>query len=137
MKIARIRQLDKDLIPEAIEDMERYRAIATACTPKYNSDGAQHTAPATNSKEKAFAEYAEAGIKVDMLQDEIGNLKLEVKRIIDGISCDKDRRFSKLYYIDQLTQRKISGKTRYAVSTIKNSLRKARETLNIVPDNPE
>ena len=31
--LIRIRKLDKDLIPEAIEDMERYLSIATAWPP--------------------------------------------------------------------------------------------------------
>ena len=121
IKIARIRQLDKDLIPEAVEDAERYYAIATNCTVRYDNDGTQHTENG-NSKEKAFVEFADAQIKVNELSDELADLKLEVKREIDRIADDKQRRFAKLYYIDQLSQKEISKKSHYAYSTVKNNL---------------
>ncbi len=121
IKIARIRQLDKDLIPEAIEDAERYYAIATNCTVRYGNDGTQHTENG-NSKEKAFVEFADAQIKVNELSDELADLKLEVKREIDKIVNDKQRRFAKLYYIDQMSQKQISKQSHYAYSTVKNNL---------------
>lgn len=121
IKIARIRQLDKDLIPEAVEDAERYYAIATSCAVRYGSDGTQHVEN-VNSKEKAFIEFADAQIKVNELSDELADLKLEVKREIDKIADDKQRRFAKLYYIDQLSQKEISKKAHYAYSTVKNNL---------------
>ena len=121
IKIARIRQLDKDLIPEAVEDAERYYAIATNCTVRYDNDGTQHTENG-NSKEKAFVEFADAQIKVNELSDELADLKLEVKKEIDQIADDKQRRFAKLYYIDQLSQKEISRKSHYAYSTVKNNL---------------
>lgn len=121
IKIARIRQLDKDLIPEAIEDAERYYAIATNCTVRYDNDGTQHTENG-NSKEKAFVEFADAQIKVNELEDELADLKLEIKKEIDQIADDKQRRFAKLYYIDQLSQKEISRKSHYAYSTVKNNL---------------
>lgn len=121
IKIARIRQLDKDLIPEAIEDAERYYAIATNCTVRYDNDGTQHTENG-NSKEKAFVEFADAQIRVNVLKDELADLKLEVKKEIDQIADDKQRRFAKLYYIDQLSQKEISKKSHYAYSTVKNNL---------------
>ena len=121
IKIARIRQLDKDLIPEAVEDAERYYAIATICTVRYDNDGTQHTENG-NCKEKAFIEFADAQIKVNELSDELADLKLEVKREIDRIADDKQRRFAKLYYIDQLSQKEISKKSHYAYSTVKNNL---------------
>lgn len=50
VKIARIRQLDKDLIPEAIEDMQRLLSIATACTTKSGKNGqAQSGQPGTGT----------------------------------------------------------------------------------------
>lgn len=129
IKIARIRQLDKDLIPEAIEDANRYKAIATACTPRYENDGSQHTVSG-NNKEKAMIEYADAEINVDVLQDELANLKMEVKKDIDYISDDKQRRFAKLYYIDQLNQKAISKQSHYAYSTVKNNLCDVNKVLS-------
>lgn len=117
--LIRIRKLDKDLIPEAIEDMERYLSIATACTPRYENDGSQHSQNG-NSKEKAMIEYAEASRKVDMLQDELAQLKLEVLSYVNKITNDKQRRFAKLYYIDQKSQREISRNTCYAYGTVRN-----------------
>ena len=134
IKIARIRQLDKDLIPEAIEDAERYYAIATNCTVRYDNDGTQHTENG-NSKEKAFVEFADAQIKVNELEDELADLKLEVKREIDQISDDKQRRFAKLYYIDQLSQKEISRKSHYQYGTVRNDLSNARKTLNLMTPN--
>lgn len=131
IKIARIRQLDKDLIPEAIEDLERFRAIATACTPRYENDGTQHTENG-NSKEKAFMNCGEASIKLDALQDEIADLKMEVQKEIDLITDDKQRRFAKLYYIDQLNQKVISKQSHYEYGTVRNKLTLARKNLNIV-----
>ena len=119
IKIARIRQLDKDIIPESIEDAERYKEIATACTPRYENDGSQHTVSG-NNKEKAMLEYASAKIKIDDLQDELADLKMQVKKDIDLISDDKQRRFAKLYYIDQMSQKAISHKSHYAYSTVRN-----------------
>ena len=134
IKIARIRQLDKDLIPEAIEDAERYYAIATNCTVRCDNDGTQHTEKG-NSKEKAFIEFADAQIKVNELSDELADLKLEVKREIDRISDDKQRRFAKLYYIDQLSQKEISKKSHYQYGTVRNDLSNARKTLNLMTPN--
>lgn len=134
IKIARIRQLDKDLIPEAIEDAERYYAIATNCTVRYDNDGTQHTENG-NSKEKAFVEFADAQIKVNGLEDELADLKLEVKREIDRIADDKQRRFAKLYYIDQLSQKEISKKSHYQYGTVRNDLSNARKTLNLMTPN--
>lgn len=134
IKIARIRQLDKDLIPEAIEDAERYYAIATNCTVRYDNDGTQHTENG-NSKEKAFVEFADAQIKVNELEDELADLKLEVKREIDQISDDKQRRFAKLYYIDQLSQKEISRKSHYQYGTVRNDLSNARKALNLMTPN--
>lgn len=133
-KIERIRQLDKDLIPEAIEDMNRYRAIAEACTPNYKNDGSQHTVPSSNSKEKAFAKHAEASERVDKLQDEIADLKIEVQKEIDKIKDDKQRRFAKLYYIDQLNQKAISRRAHYAYGTVRNVITNTRKTLNLSDD---
>ena len=134
IKIARIRQLDKDLIPEAIEDAERYYAIATNCTVRYDNDGTQHTENG-NSKEKAFVEFADAQIKVNELEDELADLKLEVKREIDRIADDKQRRFAKLYYIDQLSQKEISRKSHYQYGTVRNDLSNARKALNLMTPN--
>lgn len=133
IKIARIRQLDKDLIPEAIEDANRYKAIATACTPRYENDGSQHTVSG-NNKEKAMIEYADAEINVDVLQDELANLKMEVKKDIDYISDDKQRRFAKLYYIDQLNQKAISKQSHYAYGTVRNALTDTRKAFNLTCD---
>ncbi len=134
IKIARIRQLDKDLIPEAIEDAERYYAIATNCTVRYDNDGTQHTENG-NSKEKAFVEFADAQIRVNVLSDELADLKLEVKREIDQIADDKQRRFAKLYYIDQLSQKEISRKSHYQYGTVRNDLSNARKALNLMTPN--
>ncbi|NLZ45670.1 MAG: hypothetical protein GX896_03155, partial [Clostridiales bacterium] len=41
-RIARIKQLDKNLIPEAIEDAERYRSIAMMKTTSFENDGSQN-----------------------------------------------------------------------------------------------
>ena len=131
IKIARIRQLDKDLIPEAVEDAERYYAIATNCTVRYDNDGTQHTENG-NSKEKAFVEFADAQIKVNELSDELADLKLEVKKEIDQIADDKQRRFAKLYYIDQLSQKEISRKSHYQYGTVRNDLSNARKALNLM-----
>lgn len=131
IKIARIRQLDKDLIPEAIEDLERFRSIATATTPRYENDGSQHTENG-NGKERAFLNCAEASVKVDMLTDELADLKLEVQKEIDLITDDKQRRFAKLYYIDQLNQKQIAKKASYQYGTVRNNLSDARKSLNIV-----
>lgn len=117
--LIRIRKLDKDLIPEAVEDMERYLSIATACTPRYENDGSQRSQNG-NSKEKAMIEYAEASRKVDMLQDELAQLKFEVLNYVNKITNDKQRRFAKLYYIDQKSQREISRNTCYAYGTVRN-----------------
>lgn len=133
-KIARIRQLDKDLIPEAVEDAERYYAIATSCTVRYGSDGTQH-GENVNSKEKAFIEFADAQIKVNELSDELADLKLEIKKEIDLIADDKQRRFAKLYYIDQLSQKEISKKSHYQYGTVRNDLSNARKKLNLMTPN--
>ena len=130
-KIKRIRQLDKDLIPESIEDMQRFLSIATACTVQSNGSEIQHTVSG-NSKEKAMIQYADASVKVDMLQDEISDLKLEVQKEIDSIHDDKQRRFAKLYYIDQLSQKDISKKAAYEYGTVRNNLTDARKTLKLV-----
>jgi DNA-directed RNA polymerase specialized sigma subunit len=130
--IIRIRQLDKDLIPEALEDLARYRAIATACTPRYENDGTQHTENG-NSKERAFVECAESSRKVDMLKDELVSLTLEVEAFFNKSLDGNQRRIAKLYYIDSITQPEIAAKTNYALSTIKNSFQKINKILNIVP----
>jgi len=128
-KIKRIRQLDKDLIPEAIEDMQRFLSIATACTAQSGGSEIQHTV-SENSKEKAMILYADASIKVDRLQDEISDLKLEVQKEIDLIVDNKQRRFAKLYYIDQLNQKSIARKSNYAYSTVKNNLTDVNKVLS-------
>ena len=130
-KIARIRQLDKDLIPEAIEDMQRYLGIATACTAQSGGNEIQRTV-SENSKEKAMILYADASIKVDRLQDEISDLKLEVQKEIDLIVDNKQRRFAKLYYIDQMSQKEISKKSHYEYGTVRNKLTDSRKTLKLV-----
>lgn len=132
-KIARIRQLDKDLIPEAIEDAARYKAIAMACTPRYENDGAQHTT-SSNNKEKALIEHADAEIKVDGLQDELADLKMEVQKDMDLIADDKQRRFAKLYYIDQMNQKAISKQSHYAYGTVRNTLTDTRKAFNLTCD---
>lgn len=133
IKIARIRQLDKDLIPEAIEDLERLEAIATTTTPRYENDGAQHTGGG-NGKEKAFLNCAEASVKVNILQDELADLKVEVQKEIDLIADDKQRRFAKLYYIDQLNQKQIAKKSHYAYGTVRNVVADTRKALNLSGD---
>lgn len=134
IKITRIRQLVKDLIPEAIEDLERFRAIATATTPRYENDGTQHVENG-NGKEKAFSNCAEASTKVGTLQDELADLKIEVQKEIDLIPNDKQRRFAKLYYIDQLNQKQIAKKASYQYGTVRNNLTDARKSLKIVTPN--
>ena len=134
IKIARIRQLDKDLIPEAIEDAERYYAIATNCTVRYGNDGTQHTENG-NSKGKAFVEFADAQIKVNELSYELAVLKIEMQKEIDLIPNDKQRRFAKLYYIDQLNQKQIAKKASYQYGTVRNNLTDARKSLKIVTPN--
>ena len=134
IKIARIRSLDKDLIPEAIEDLERFRAIATATTPRYEYDGTQHVDNG-NSKEKAFVECAEANRKIDGLVDELADLKMEVQKEIDLIPDDKQRRFAKLYYIDQLNQKQIAKKASYQYGTVRNNLSDVRKKLKLVTPN--
>jgi len=120
-KIKRIRQLDKDLIPEAIEDMQRFLSIATACTAQSGGSEIQRTV-SENSKEKAMILYADASIKVNDLQDELADLKLEVTKEVDKIKGDKQRRFAKLYYIDQKSQKDIAQQSHYAYSTVRNNL---------------
>ena len=132
--VERIRRLDKDLIPEALEDLERYREIATACTPRYENDGAQHTTNG-NSKERAFIECGQASIKVDKLKQESAMLKNQLQATFDKmIINDKNRRIAKLYYLDYLKQNEIAKKINYSESTIKQSIQKVNETLNIVPN---
>ena len=133
IKITRIRQLDKDLIPEAIEDLERYRAIATATTPRYENDETQHTENG-NGKEKAFLNCAQASAKVDILQDELADLKIEVQKEIDLIPDDKQRRFAKLYYIDQLNQKQIAKKSHYAYGTVRNVVADTRKAFSLSSD---
>ena len=130
-KIKRIRQLDKDLIPEAIEDMQRFLSIATACTAQSGGSEIQHTTSG-NSKEKAMILHADASIKVDKLQDEISDLKLEVQKEIESIKDNKQRRFAKLYYIDQMSQKEISKKSHYEYGTVRNKLTDSRKTLKLV-----
>ncbi len=127
-KLTRIRQLDKDLIPEAIEDAERYYYIATACTPKYENDGSQH-AISGNNKEKAMLNYAEATLRIEALQDELADLKLDMIKCVSHIKDDKQRRFAKLYYIDQKTQKQIAEQSHYARQTIKNNISFANKVL--------
>lgn len=129
--IERIKQLDRDLIPEAIEDSERFLAIATACTPRYDNDGSQHIA-SSNSRETAMINYAASQVKIDKLQDELADLKLKVEKIMSQIKNDKARRFAKLYYVDLLTQKKIASQSHYSYGTVRNELSSARKMLNIV-----
>lgn len=132
--IARIRQLDKDLIPEALEDLERFRAIAMSTTPRYENDGSQHTENG-NGKERAFIECSQASIKVDKLQDELADLKILIIKEVEKVSNDKQRRMAKNYYIDQLTQKEIAKKTHYEYGTVRNELSNFRKKLNIVTPN--
>lgn len=127
-KLARIRQLDKDLIPEAQEDANRFMAIATSCTPNYNTDGSQHVENG-NGKEKAMLNYAQATERVDAFVDELADLKLEMIKLVDSLTNDKQRRFAKLYYIDQKTQGEIARKVNYAKQTVKNNLVQANKVL--------
>ncbi len=126
-KIARIRQLDKDLIPEAQEDAKRFLAIATACTPNYENDGTQHSS--SNSKEEAMLNYAQANELINQLIDELVNLKLEVIKSVSLIKDDKQRRFAKLYYVDQKKQGEIAHLSHYALQTVKNNLCQVNKVL--------
>lgn len=130
-KIKRIRQLDKDLIPEAKEDKQRFLDIATVCTVQSNGSEIQHTTSG-NTKEKAMIEYTSVSVKLELLENESKNLKLEVQKEIDSITDDKQRRFAKLYYIDQLNQKDISKKVAYEYGTVRNNLTDARKTLKLV-----
>ncbi len=127
-KIARIRQLDRDLIPEAQEDAQRFLSIATACTPKYENDGTQHT-PSGNSKEEAMLNYAQATERINLLIDELADLKLDMIKFVNSIKDDKQRRFAKLYYIDQKKQIEIAHSSHYALQTVKNNLGQVNKVL--------
>ena len=121
-KFLRIKELSKDLIPEAIEDMQRYYAIATATTTTYESDGTQRNISG-NSKERAMLNYTESSVKVDELQDEIANLKIDVAIELGNIKNNKKRRVAKLYYIDHKSQKEIANKiTHYAYGTVRNAI---------------
>ena len=121
-KFQRIRTLDKDLIPEAIEDMNRYYDIATATTPRYENDGSQHNVSG-NNKEAAMLNYTESSEKISVLQDELATLKLEVIAELNNIPNNRHRRIAKLYYIDHKTQKEIAHKiTHYAYGSVRNTV---------------
>ncbi len=120
-RLARIRQLDKDLIPEAIEDANRLYAIATTTTTSFENDGSGHSS-SSNAKETAMVNYAQANEYINQLVDELVDLKLDMIKFVNSIKNDKQRRFAKLYYIDHLSQRQISQKSNYQYGYVRNTL---------------
>lgn len=128
-KISRIKRLDKDLIPEAIEDANRCLAIATGITPIKCNDGGSNPNHG-NGAQKRLDDYVEATSKVDKLVDELYDLKCEVVAEINRtIHDDKLRRFAKRYYVDLNNQHKIAAETHYDYGTVRNAMTKIREKI--------
>lgn len=116
----RLRELNRSVIPEQQDEVERLRSIATSQPVSYDKAGSSGI-NADNSAERKNVSYINAVEELNRLIAERDRIVLELPVLIDSVfKSSLKRRIAKLYFIDGLSGKEIADKVHCSVGTVWN-----------------
>lgn len=126
--LSEIKKYRENLIPEAIDDVQRFLSIADVGAVKYDDNGSKPQS-AENTAEIKNIDYTDAVEKLKNLKLKLGELWVKANVIIENIESDRARRFFKNYYLSGMSIRQMSKETGLTEKTIRNEISKAKVFL--------